>query len=152
MKRETGLLLTVFLLAAAPLMTAQNTYNRPSPAVPSEILGPQLIAWSEFQKPQPIPQPLPPPDRPAQQSDQEQGQSATPPAQQPPSQSPAAQTLTGTIVKDGSSYILKVATGTSYQLDDQERAKKYEGKQVKVAGTLDAKGNSFHIISIELIS
>ncbi len=39
-----------------------------------------------------------------------------------------------------------------YQLDDQERAKQYEGKQVKIAGTLDATGNSLHITSIELVS
>lgn len=152
MNRETGFLATVFFLAAAQLMLTQDTHTRPSPALPSEILGPQLIAWSQLQKPQPVPQPLPPPDRPAtQQADQEQGQSATPPAQEQP-QSPAAQTLTGTIVKNGSNYVLKVATGTVYRLDDQDRAKKYEGKQVKIAGTLDAKGNSFHIISIELIS
>ncbi len=55
-------------------------------------------------------------------------------------------------MKDGSRYILKVSSSNTYELDDQDRAKRYEGKQVKVAGTLDAKGNSLHIISIELIS
>ena len=79
------------------------------------------------------------------------GQPPTPPAQQQ-QQPPAAQTLTGTIVKDGSRFILKVSSSSAYQLDDQDKAKQYEGKQVKINGTLDASGNSFHIISIELIS
>jgi hypothetical protein len=140
MKRETSLLAAVFFLAGVPLMMGQDPHNGPSPVLPSDILGPQLIAWSQLQKPQPV-----------QQTDQDQGQSAAPPAQEQP-QSPVAQTLTGTIVKDGNSYVLKVATGTAYQLDDQDMARKYEGKQVRIAGTLDAKGNSFHVISIELIS
>ena len=70
----------------------------------------------------------------------------------PPPRPPAAQTFTGTIVKDGSRYLLKVSSKDIYQLDDQEKAKRYEGKQVKVEGTLDANGNSLHITSIELLS
>jgi hypothetical protein len=62
--------------------------------------------------------------------------------------------LTGTIIKDGGRYLLKVSSSstTTYELDDQERAKRYEGKQVKVVGALSATGNSFHIVSIELMS
>jgi len=146
MKRETSLFATLgVLLVIAPLVFAQNLQTQPSPALPSDILGPQLIAWSQLQKPQPVPQPLPTPDRPAQQP----AQSANPPAQQ---QQPAAQTFTGTIVKDGSRYVLKVSSNSAYQLDDQDRAKQYEGKQVKIAGTLDANGNSLHNTSIELLS
>jgi Protein of unknown function (DUF5818) len=147
MKRKTSLLATlVFLLGTVPLMFAQDLQSPPRPALPSsDILGPQLIAWSQLQKPQPVPQPLPPPDRPIQQQDQ----TANPPVQQ---QQPAAQTFTGTIAKDGSNYVLKVSSNTAYQLDDQERAKQYEGKQAKIDGTLDANGNSLRIVSIELIS
>jgi hypothetical protein len=151
MKRRTSLLAAwVFLSVAVPLTFGQDFKSQPNPVLPSEILGPQLIAWSQLQKPQPVPQPLPPPDRPMQQQpDQQPAQSANPPAQPQP---PAAQTFTGTIVKDGNRYVLKVSSNTVYQLDDQERAKQYEGKQVKVAGALDATGNSLHITSIELIS
>jgi hypothetical protein len=105
-----------------------------------------------MQKPQPVPEPLPPPDRPVQQSEPQPGQSANTAAQEPPQQPLAAQTLTGTIIKDGSRYVLKVSSSSTFQLDDQDRARPYEGKQVKVAGTLDANGNSLHVISIELIS
>jgi Protein of unknown function (DUF5818) len=151
MKRETSFLATLFIVAAGPLVLAQGPRSQSKPVLPSEILGPQLIAWSQLQKPQPVPQPLPPPDRPVQQADQQPGQPPTPPAQRQ-QQPPAAQTLTGTIVKDGSRFILKVSSSSAYQLDDQDKAKQYEGKQVKINGTLDASGNSFHIISIELIS
>lgn len=151
MKRETNSLAAfVFLLATAPLTFSQNLRGgKPSPILPSDILGPQLIAWSQVQKPQPMSSS----DQAAQQSEPSQSQEA----QQPPQQEPAAQTLTGTIItgtiiKDGGRYILKGSNGTVYELDDQNRAQKYEGKQVKVAGTLDAKGNSFRVTNIELIS
>ncbi len=147
MKRETGLLAAVFVLAFAPLMPGQDLSIQPSPLLPSEILGPQLIAWSQVQKPLPVAEAL----LSSRSAEQEQGQSTAPPAKEQ-TQSPATQTLTGTIVKDGSIYVLKDSSGTAYQLDDQDRAMKYEGKQVKIAGVLDAKGNSFHIISIELVS
>ena len=152
MRQSSLLPALVFLLASAPLMFSQSFEGKPSPSLTSEIPGPQLIAWSQVQKPQPVPQPLPPPDRPVQQSADQPEPSASAPSQELPKQQPAAQTLTGTIVKDGSRYILKVSSSNTYELDDQDRAKRYEGKQVKVAGTLDAKGNSLHIISIELIS
>jgi hypothetical protein len=151
MRRETNsIAILVFLFVTAPLVFSQDPKGKPSPVLPSEVLGPQLIAWSQMQKPQPVPEPLPPPDRPVQ-SEPQSGKSANPP-QEPPQQQPAAQTLTGTIIKDGNRYVLKVSGANTYQLDDQDRVKQYEGKQVKVAGALDAAGNTFHIISIELIS
>jgi hypothetical protein len=144
MKRETYTVVAlVFLFATTPVMFSQDLQGSPSPVLPSEILGPQLIAWSQVQKPQPVTEPLPSSDRAAQSEE----------AQEPPPQQPAAaQTLTGTIIKDGSRYVLKVSSSSTYQLDDQDRAKQYEGKQVKVAGTLGANGNSLHVISIELIT
>ncbi len=147
MKRETSSLATVvFLLVSLPLMLAQDPQTQPSPALPSSIPGPQLIAWSQLQKPQPVPQPLPPPDRPIPQPGQQQ---PNPPAQQQP---PAALTLMGTIVKDGTRYVLKVSSNSAYQLDDQEKVKAYEGKQVRISGSLDAEGKVLHVTSIELVS
>jgi hypothetical protein len=148
MKRETSLLAALlFLPGSVALMIAQSVQSQASPVLPSDILGPQLIAWSQVQKPQPVPQPLPPPERPIPQTAQ-QAQPSNPPAQPQP---PAAQTFTGTIAKDGSRYVL-ISSNIAYQLDDQEKAKQYEGKQVKIGGTLDANGGSLHIISIELVS
>lgn len=154
MKRETCLLtVLVFLLGTVPLLCAQNLRSQPSPTPPSDILGPQLIAWSQMQKPEPVPQPLPPPDKPVQPPAQTTDQQPAPPSKsQAQPQPPAAQTFTGTVVKDAGRYILKVTSTTVYQLDDQDKAKQYEGKQVKIEGTLDANGNSLHITSIELLS
>jgi hypothetical protein len=154
MKRETSLLVGLaFALGTVPLLCAQNFRSQPNPTPPSDILGPQLIAWSQMQKPEPVPQPLPPPDKPIQQPPQATDQQPVPPSKsQAQPQPPAAQTFTGTVVKDAGRYLLKVTKTTVYQLDDQAKAKQYEGKQVKIEGTLDANGNSLHVTSIELLS
>lgn len=149
-KRETGsVAVLAFLLAAAVPLAFSQDPQKPSPVPPVEILGPQLIAWSQMQKPQPLADLLP---SPLQQSQEKRGQAPNNSAEAPPQQQPAAQTLTGTIVRDSGRYVLKVSSSSTYELDDQERAKRYEGKQVKVAGMLSGNGSSFHVISIELIS
>jgi hypothetical protein len=125
-------------LVASPLVFAQQATPEPLPA---SVLGPQLVAWSQMQKPQPAPAPMP--------ADQSQ---PVPPQAQQQQQNPPAQAITGTIVKDGNKYVLKGSDNTVYQIDDQEKAKLYEGKQVKVAGSIDAKTNVLHVTSIELLS
>jgi Protein of unknown function (DUF5818) len=60
--------------------------------------------------------------------------------------------FTGTIVKDRGKYVLKVASGTAYQLDDQQKARQYDGKEVKLVGTQDENQRSVNVVSIELIS
>jgi Protein of unknown function (DUF5818) len=151
MKRETSLLSALaFLFVTAPLMVTQNPQSQPSPALPSDILGPQLIAWSQTQTPQPVPQPLPRRSVPQPDQQPEGANPATDPSAQQPQ--PTVQKFTGTIVKTDGVYVLKVSSTNQYQLDDQEKAKQYEGKQVTVGGTLDAKGSSLHVINIELVS
>jgi hypothetical protein len=46
----------VFLSACAAAAFSQDRQIQPSPVLPTEILGPQLIAWSQVQQPQPIEQ------------------------------------------------------------------------------------------------
>ena len=60
--------------------------------------------------------------------------------------------FSGTIVRVGSRYVLKVSDATTYQFDDQDNAKRYEGKEVKIVGSLEAKTNLLHVTSIELLS
>ena len=133
---------------------AQELAARPAPSTGDGILGLQLIAWSEMQKPQPVPQrpqPVPVPDS---NTDKQAGPTEDTP-QQPPAQEkqgPAAQTLTGTVIKLGSKYVLKTTDKQTYELDDQDKAREYEGKQVKIIGSLDRTTNMIHITSIELIS
>jgi len=48
-------------------------------------------------------------------------------------------------VKTGDKFVLQDASGTSYDVDRQDLLKKYEGKQVRVNGTLDADGKTIHV-------
>lgn len=147
------LLAGLAVLVVSPFVCAQDPLQQSRPALPAEILGPPLIAWSALQKPRPIPEPLPPPDnRDQSQSQSQAGQAENPQPQDSQPQQPTAQAFTGTIARNSGKYVLKVSEGTAYQIDDQEKARQYEGKQVKIAGSLDAKSNVLHMTSIELLS
>ena len=163
MNRTTNVL-AGFLLALAPLAFSQDP-QLSNPQVPEDAFETrQLIAWSNMQKPQPAPQPLPPRDTPIPQPDQQQDQQSKPPAdtksdskndQSPASandQTPAAQSFTGKIVRTGDTYVLKVTGDTTYQLDEQDQAKRYEDQNVKVTGNLDAGAKTIHVVKIELLS
>ena len=145
--RKTSILAAAGL-AFSPLLLAQETPKQHSPTLPAEILGPPLVAWSQLQKPRPVSQPIPPPDRVDQPLT---GQPALSRAQQA-SPLDAAQTFAGSIVKDNGKYVLKVSESTAYQIDNQEKARTYDGKQVRIIGNLDSKTNMLHITRIELLS
>jgi hypothetical protein len=124
-------------------------------------LGTQLIAWTVMQEPRPVnqpPQPVPPPESRSGQSQepqpsQTQDQSRTPNQQQPePDTAQTALSLTGTVMKAAGKFVLQTADSTAYILDDQDKAKSYEGKRVKVTGTLDRPTGILRISSIELLS
>ena len=140
---------------------AQEVAARPAPSTGDGILGPQLIAWSEMQKPQPVPQRPEPVPVPNSNADKQAGPTEETPKQQPApdtkapaqeKQGPAAQTLSGTVIKLGNKYVLKTTDKQTYELDDQDKAREYEGKQVKIVGSLDRTTNMIHITSIELVS
>jgi hypothetical protein len=150
MYRKTSIFATsVFVLGLTASSFGQEPQIQPSPALPASVIGPQLIVWSQAQKPRPVPQPLPPPDQPGQHQNQPPQGQATDAEDQ---QQPTAQTFIGTIFKDGTQYVLKDTNGTAYQLDDQEGVKQYEGKPVKIVGSLNAKNNILHVVSIQLVS
>jgi Protein of unknown function (DUF5818) len=54
----------------------------------------------------------------------------------------------GTIVKAGDGYVLK-ACNEKYQLDSQKKVKSYNGKDVKITGTLDKARNLIHVEKIK---
>jgi hypothetical protein len=58
-------------------------------------------------------------------------------------------TVTGSISKDGDTYVLKVSDTTSYKLDDQAKAKQYNGQKVRVTGEVDLNTNQIHVRKIE---
>src|SRR5215469_10564710 len=79
-------------------------------------------------------------------------------AQQPQQQQQDQQenkTFTGKIQKLPSGQYALITGQTpegklsGHFLDDQENAKKYEGKQVKVTGTFDQASNTIHVTNIE---
>ena len=52
-------------------------------------------------------------------------------------------------MKEGDQYVLRDSSGQVYKLDDSTRAQQFEGKQVKVTGTLDADSKMIHVDNIE---
>lgn len=61
-----------------------------------------------------------------------------------------SQEFQGTIEKRGTKYILSdKASGANYQLSDQDKAKQYYGKDVKVSGTLDPSTNTIDVSAIK---
>jgi hypothetical protein len=72
-----------------------------------------------------------------------------PDSSQPDQQAAKAVVITGTIAKNGSSFVLRDSSGTVYQLDAQDKAQPYEGKSVKVTGKLEAATNLLHVDTIE---
>jgi len=76
------------------------------------------------------------------------GQSPESGAQGSASDSGAAagtQTFSGTVIKQGDKYVLKDDSGKTYDIDHQDEVKKFEGKRVRVQGTLDPSTNKIMV-------
>jgi len=85
-------------------------------------------------------QPAPPSQAP------DAGKSAPSDSQAPSASSAATQSFTGTILKSGDKYMFQDAdTGNTYDIDHQNEVQKFEGKKVKVHGTLDASTKTIHV-------
>jgi len=161
-RKLTPLILPFFLFFVCATGFAQQTSSTARRSPRAQKPGSYLIVWTQTQAPEPAPQPSgrqtttpdpkpetqsPSPAQPAEsqpEGSQSQGQ-----AQQA---QPAAQSFTGTISKEVDRYVLKVSDTSSYNLDDQDKAKEYEGKRVSVVGILDANTNLIRVQKIEPIS
>lgn len=61
----------------------------------------------------------------------------------------SARAFEGKITKAGDKLVLQdSSTRQAYQLDDQDKAKQFEGKNVKVTATMDPNTNTLHIVDI----
>jgi uncharacterized protein YdeI (BOF family) len=61
-----------------------------------------------------------------------------------------AMTFVGRIALADGKYVLKDGAGkATYHLDDQEKAKQFDGQNVKVTGTLDESNNTIHVVEIQ---
>ena len=79
---------------------------------------------------------------------QDQAQPQQP--QQQPSDQQQQQTFTGKIAVAHGKYVLQTPdTKKTFSLDDQEKAKQFEGQNVKITGTLDAQNNVIHVSDIQ---
>ena len=59
-------------------------------------------------------------------------------------------TFTGVIVKSGDKVVLlDTISRTSYQLDDQQKAKSFLNKNVRVTGVLNPSTGTIHVSAIE---
>jgi hypothetical protein len=80
---------------------------------------------------------------------------AMPQQQQADSTNPqqSARSFEGTIAKMGDQLVLREnSTQTAYKLDDQDKAKRFEGRDVEVMATVDANSNTLHVVDIIPVS
>lgn len=95
-----------------------------------------------------------PPAEPPRSGQQNQAPQQSQPAQSQPgeagTQSQPASTdgheFVGTIVKQGDKYMFQdAATGQMYDIDHQDEVRKFDGKKVRVRGTLDPQAKMIHV-------
>src|ERR1700751_5716113 len=127
MRRALSLATLVLCLALMHMARAQNSQK---PKHPNPENGTELIAWTQMQEPRPIPtaEGLAIPGRPTN-AFQPVGGTPDGPSIQP------VQSFSGAVVSTDGEYMLKMADGINYYLDDQELGKKFEGKDVQVTGS-----------------
>ena len=89
--------------------------------------------------------------RQAAQTEQQQDASTMYPGDNPTDRPVAStsranpQSFTGTIVKTGGKLVLQEPRSATYQVDDQEAVKSYEGMTVTLYGTLEPKTKVIHL-------
>ena len=124
---------------------------------------PSTTPDQQAQQPSSSPDTTPPQSTPDTQAPPSQSPSQTPDTTTPPpsSRTPESgaqqsgsadsgaaagtQTFSGTVVKQGDKYMLKDDSGHTYDIDHQDEVKKFEGKRVRVQGTLDAGSNKIMV-------
>lgn len=131
--RHTVLCVALGMFAVSGIAAAQDLAS-PSLPASSDILGADLIAWSEQQRPQPVP--------PANALESQK---------QNPSAAAATtlQSFRGRIARVRSGEIvLQISSSCVYRLDVQRAARLFEGKSVVVVGTV-VDGGRLHVVSIQ---
>jgi hypothetical protein len=131
------------LISWGSALSAQTT-----PSAPSDQQQPQTQPTPDTPPTQQGPartQPAPTPENPpaAQTPDQAQAPGSTPTTTTPSASD--GQSFLGTVVKSGDKYVLKDDSGKTYDIDHQDDVKKFEGKRVKVQGTLDPTGTKIQV-------
>jgi hypothetical protein len=68
---------------------------------------------------------------------------------EPAAQETKTQTFTGQIMNHDGKFALHGEDGKTYQLDDQDKAKEFDGKKVKITGSLDEESMTIQVSQIE---
>jgi hypothetical protein len=133
------------------------------PSANNNLFSSDLVMWSYMQEPQPEPgqkRQTPTPD-PSPETQPQPNPTSPQPQQNLPaspkqdssasdkSQTATAQSFTGTVNKEASSFVLQVSQSVSYKLDNQQQVQQYEGQRVRVTGTLDSSINLIHVEKVE---
>jgi hemolysin activation/secretion protein len=138
MQKWTQLLIALALtlgIAAFAQQPASAPDQQPSTQQPDQPAQPPAAQPPAAQPPAAQPQsPQQPPDQTAPTTDSSASAPQT-----------SGQTFSGTIVKSGDKYVLQDDKGTTYDIDHQDVVKKFEGKKVRVVGTLDSTGKMIHV-------
>ncbi len=128
-----------------------------SPSSPTDQQAPQTAPQTA---PDTTPSQTPTPEMPPQSQQTPSAQapdaSQTPDTAAPPSgakrSAPDAsatasdsQTFSGTVSKQGDKYVLKDDSGNTYDIDHQTDVAKFDGKRVRVQGTLDPTGKKIMV-------
>jgi len=109
----------------------------------AQLFGQQAAPSAQQQYPAQQPGQDPAQQRQPRQAPDQSGQA---PDSQAQSQQPGVQVFTGTIVKAGDKYVLQdSASNNTYDIDRQDEVKQFEGKKVRVHGTLDSDGKMIHV-------
>jgi Protein of unknown function (DUF5818) len=134
MKRGHSLLIAAALCAAlCPEVFTQGTTQPSQPVDPTA----QTPA---------APIPTTPPTFPTREAKGDSSAAATTTASE--SQQEKLRPFVGTVVHRQNGYVLR-AGGLEYRLENQDQARPYSGKSVKVTGSLDRKNNTIRARKIE---
>jgi hypothetical protein len=135
--------LVLFLSVGISLSAQSSTPPTQTPDAQSQPT--QTPEAQQSQTPDTQSQPAPPPQSQPSQNPDANGQ-GTSGSQNSSAQAAGTQSFSGTVVKSGDKYVLKdEASGNTYDIDHQDEVQKFEGKRVKVHGTLDASGKMIHL-------
>jgi hypothetical protein len=149
------------VIALGMISWGSALHAQSTPSTPTDQPTPQTSPDTQTPQTAPTPSPEMPPQ--AQQAPSAQAPSAqtpdqapSPDATTPPSSTTSAtpgasaipsdsQTFAGTVTKQGDKYVLKDDSGQTYDVDHQDELKKFDGKRVKVQGTLDSTGKKIMV-------
>jgi len=130
-RTDSARLFAVLLLVCGMMLSAQ-------------LFGQHAAPPAQQQYPTQQPNQEPAQQQQSRQAPDQSAQAPDPEAQ--PQQQPGVQVFTGTIAKSGDKYVLQdSASNTTYDIDHQDEVKQYEGKKVRVHGTLDSNGKMIHV-------